>query len=727
MNRLTWVAGIALVASVWCIAPPANGESTSTALIDFSDALADAPANYNLIRNPGVGATGNGNIDGETFDLVDFDTGVDTGWNLLIDGPDTGSWGDTASKANYTGTKPTAVSSFHPDATSDGLYHNIGSAAVSLVFSNLAPTAEYDILIYGGRGNNGPDADFAVTVGSGAGGSIETVLSNSTETVAFTATSDASGKLAIEWTSDHSASKNSSALNFLSISGASTLRSPGTLMIISGELPRQPIPHPNIVLIYTDDQGYGDMSTNNPSSKFQTPALDQLAAEGINFTDAHCSDTVCSPSRYGLLTGRYCWRTSLKTNVLGADAPALIPDDRTTLASLLRDHGYATAMIGKWHLGMDIPGTLGNRSFSQPIDDMPIDVGFSYFYGLPASLNFGYLAWIEGRYTVVNPDLWTKKKSNALMASDDSNSYRITPAYDSTRGANNLEVAADFDDVLCLTNFTTKAIDWMDARATDARNGFPFFIYVALTSPHKPVIPAEAFRGLSGAGAYGDFVMETDHHVDSILSFLDDSGLASNTMVIVTSDNGPENTYIQRVSTYAHDSAGIYRGGKRDVWEGGHRVPFVVRWPKGIKSPGRTWNKPVCQTDLMATLADMLGVSLGDNSGEDSASFYEVLTDDTATPTRLPMVNHGNDGRFAVREGDWKLVMPLSGSPYELYDLASDPTESTNVYAANLTLASSLESNITEIVTSGRTTPGSAVGNDTGWWDDLEWIDPADY
>ena len=485
------------------------------------------------------------------------------------------------------------------------------------------------------------------------------------------------------------------------------------------------VSRPNIILIYTDDQGYGDMAANNPSAKFPTPAMDRLAQQGINFTDAHCSDTVCTPSRYGLLTGRYCWRTGLKRNVLGADAPALIPDDRVTLASLLRDHGYATAMVGKWHLGMDIPGTKGARDFSQPIDDMPLDVGFDYFYGIPASMNYGYLAWIEGRHTAVNPDLWTKKKSNTLpgVFSD----YRITPPYDSVRGSNNLEVASDFDDILCLIRFTDKAIEWMTKQVDQARGGKPFFIYIPYTSPHKPVIPREDFQGLSQAGAYGDFVMETDYHIDNVLTFLDESGLANNTMVIVTSDNGPENTYKSRVTTYGHDSAGIYRGGKRDIYEGGHRVPFMIRWPAGIQSPGRVYDKPICQTDFLATFADMLGVSLDDNSAEDSVSFYDVLVDETASPVRLPIVHHAFDGQFAIRDGDWKLVMPHEGAPYELYNLSTDPTETNNVYAENPTIAADQQAALTDIVIRGRTTTGTVVGNDTEWWDDLEWIAPEDY
>ncbi|CAA6690038.1 MULTISPECIES: arylsulfatase [unclassified Lentimonas] len=483
------------------------------------------------------------------------------------------------------------------------------------------------------------------------------------------------------------------------------------------------VSRPNIIVIYTDDQGFGDMGANNPECKFPTPALDQLAAQGINFTDGHTADTVCTPSRYALLTGRYPWRTSRKSGVLGADSKPMIDSDRTTLASLLRDHGYATAMIGKWHLGMDIPGSTGNRTFTSPISDLPLDKGFDYFYGIPASMNFGYLAWIEGRFTEVNPTLWTKKKGNSLPGT--FNDYRITPPYTETGG---LEVAPDFDDVLCLTRFTDKAIEWMRQQVPEARGGKPFFVYIPYTSSHKPVCPRDDFLGLSDAGAYGDFMMETDYHVGNILKFLDESGLANNTMVIFSSDNGPETNYAARDNAYGHDSAGIYRGGKRDVYEGGHRVPFVVRWPAGIAADGRVWDKPVCQTDLLATFADIIGVTLADDEGEDSVSFYDVLRDDSASPIRLPMIVRGETGsRYALRDGDWKLIMPSSSvTSYELYDLANDPTESNDLSGSTdqsiIDRIAAMEASITEIIVSGRTTPGTDVGNDTGLWNDLVWI-----
>ena len=220
---------------------------------------------------------------------------------------------------------------------------------------------------------------------------------------------------------------------------------------------------PNIILIYTDDQGYGDASSLNPDAKFATPNLDRLAKEGISFTDAHSSDTVCTPSRYGLLTGRYSWRTTLKRGVFGAEKKCLIDDGRMTIASLLRDNSYHTAMVGKWHLGMDFPGEKGNRDWTQPVKDMPLDKGFQYFYGIPASMNYGVLAWFEGRHAAVPPTLYTAKKKNRIAISD----YRIKPPYETTPketkeklGVIGMETAPDFVDSECFCLlYTSDAAD----------------------------------------------------------------------------------------------------------------------------------------------------------------------------------------------------------------------------------------------------------------------------
>jgi len=305
---------------------------------------------------------------------------------------------------------------------------------------------------------------------------------------------------------------------------------------------------PNIIVIYTDDQGFGDASSLNPEAKFKTPNLDRLAREGISFTNGHSSDSVCTPSRYGLLTGRYSWRTRLKTGVQGADTPALIDNDRMTIASLLKENGYHTAMVGKWHLGMDIPGEMGNRDFSKPIKDMPLDVGFDYFYGIPASLNYGYLAWVEDRHTEVPPTMYTAKKPN-----DRHTDYRIMPPYFETpeeakalHGAVPIEVAQDFVDTECLQRFTDKGIEWMKGKLDDAIAGKPFFLYLPFTSPHYPVAPRPEFWGEGDAGGYGEFMVETDHHVGRVLDFLEENGIDGNTLVFFSSDNGPEKSWVER-------------------------------------------------------------------------------------------------------------------------------------------------------------------------------------
>ncbi len=481
---------------------------------------------------------------------------------------------------------------------------------------------------------------------------------------------------------------------------------------------------PNIIVIYTDDQGYGDTSCLNPEAKFSTPNMDRLAREGIRFTNGHSPDTVCTPSRYGLLTGRYCWRTKLKRDVLGAEAPCLIEDGRMTLASLLRDHGYHTAMVGKWHLGMDFPGTPGKRDWSLPIKDMPLDKGFDYFYGIPASMNFGVLAWFEGRYANVPPRVYTNKKPNERHVD-----YRIMPPYqekpEETKkvlGKQGLEIAPDFVDNQCLTRFTDKAIEWMQGKVEDSKSGKPFFLYLPYTSPHYPVCPLPEFRGQGACGAYGEFVSETDYHVGRILAFLKKTGLDEKTLIFFSSDNGPEISWKQRIDEFGHNSSHVYRGGKRDVYEGGHRVPFFVRWPGGIRQPGRSWGGPVGQTDLLATFAELVGADLPDHAGEDSQSFLSVLYDPKCTYERLPLMNHGNDGRFSIVDGRWKLILPTANKKEELYDLSTDPGETINRAAERPERVCQLKAAATAIVVNGRTTHGTSQRNATGYWDDLTWI-----
>lgn len=475
--------------------------------------------------------------------------------------------------------------------------------------------------------------------------------------------------------------------------------------------------NPSIIIIYTDDQGYGDASCLNAKSKFQTPNIDRLASEGLTFTDGHCSDTVCTPSRYGLLTGRYSWRTELKRGVFGAERTCLIPDNRMTIASLLGKQGYRTAMVGKWHLGMDFPGTYRQRDWKKPTRDMPLDKGFDYYWGIPASMNYGVLAWFDGRFPETPPTLYTRKKPNKIALSD----YRIKPPYQAQPTMpRDLEVATDFVDSDCLTRFTDQAINWLTTHQQQHADT-PFFLYLPLTSPHKPVIPLERFRGQGSAGAYGEFMIETDYHVGRILDYLDEAKLNKNTLVIFTSDNGPEKTWQERATKFQHQSNGIYREGKRSIYEGGHRVPFILRWPAKVKA-GRKWTRPVCQTDILATLAELVGQQLPANAGEDSVSFLNVLSGGGNQPQRPPMIHHGMQGRYAVRSANWKLVMETKKTGRELYNLASDPRESTNVLKQHPEIVRELTEKITSIVNRGRTTTGPTVKNDAPWWPDLTWI-----
>jgi arylsulfatase A len=486
---------------------------------------------------------------------------------------------------------------------------------------------------------------------------------------------------------------------------------------------------PNIIVIYTDDQGYGDVSALNPEAKFRTPNMDRLANEGIRFTNAHSSDAVCTPSRYGLLTGRYCWRTERKKGVMRAEGTCLITDDRMTLASMLRDNGYHTAMVGKWHLGMDFPGTNTDRDWSQPVKDMPLDKGFDYFFGVPASLNYGVLAWFEGRYAKVPPTLFTAKKPNKRHVD-----YRIMPPYQKTPedtkkvlGTAGMEVAPDFIDNQCLTRFTDKAIEWMQGRVEDAKKGKPFFLYLPFTSPHYPVCPLPEFYGRGECGGYGEFVIETDYHIGRILKFLEKAGLYEDTLIVFTSDNGPERSWEQRIDDFGHHSNYIYRGGKREIYEGGHRVPFLVRWPGGIKQPNREWNGIVGQVDLLSTFAAIIGAELPANAGEDSQSFAAVLANPEAKQERLPLINHAMSGRFSVTEGTWKLILPLGNAAMELYDLSSDFNEKNNVAAEHPEMVAKLKKKAADIVLNGRTTEGPVRKNDTGYWDHLTWITETEY
>ena len=497
------------------------------------------------------------------------------------------------------------------------------------------------------------------------------------------------------------------------------------------------ITKPNIVIIYTDDQGYGDVSALNPNAKFRTPNMDRIANGGLVFTDGHSSDAVCTPSRYSLLTGRYSWRTSLKRGVLKADGPCLIEKDRMTIASLLKENGYHTAMVGKWHLQMEFAGKRGEgRDWSKPFTDGPTEKGFDYFFGIPASMNYGVLTYLENDVVLDPPVLWTKKKNDITPRT-----YRMTPPYQNEPGEGKgwVEAAPSFSDELVLETFAAKAVEYISKSAKAAKNGKPFFLYLPLTSPHLPHCTHPDFQGRSNCGNYGDFMEETDYRVGQVLDALKANGVEENTLVIFSSDNGAETNYIYQRDTYNHFSSMNFKGGKRDIYEGGHRVPFLMRWPKVIKA-GRKVDIPVCQTDYLATIAEIVGAKIPDNAGEDSYSLYPVLKDDKFDENiRGAVIHHSITGRFAIRERKWKLnmlrgsggslkprlIQPKAGEAiYELYNMDVDPGETTNLYFEYPEIVKKMTEKITKIIEEGRTTEGTPQDYVKDNWEQLTWINP---
>jgi arylsulfatase A len=437
-----------------------------------------------------------------------------------------------------------------------------------------------------------------------------------------------------------------------------------------------------------------------------------------------------------MLTVRYSWRTSLKSGVLPADGECLISKDRMTVASLLKANGNQTAMFGKWHLQMEFPGTVGHRDWSQPITDEPTEHGFDYYFGIPASMNYGVLTFIENTHVTEAPSLWTHKK-----VMNEYDTFRVMPPYDvEPQSKSDIEIAPSFRDDICIKVCTEKAVDYIASHAESAKAGKPLFIYLALSSPHLPHCPAPEFVGKSQVDAYGDFMMETDYRVGQILAALDEYELTSNTLVFQSSDNGAAGFNV-RFKKYQHASNGELRGGKTDIYEGGHRVPFVMRWPTVIK-PGRICDEPVCQVDLLATCADIVHAKLSPNEGEDSYSLLSAIKfEEYAHPLRGPVMHHSGSGYLAIRYGQWKLnlflgsggglnstpVQPKPGEPpFELYDMKNDWRETTNVYDKHPEVVKRLEEMATKIIREGRSTQGKAQKNDgPQLWPELTWIPEA--
>lgn len=461
---------------------------------------------------------------------------------------------------------------------------------------------------------------------------------------------------------------------------------------------------PNVVYILADDLGYGDLRSGNPEGKIATPGSDLMAKEGMLFTDAHSNSSVCTPTRYGVLTGRYAFRSRLKRSVLNGFSNHLIEDGRMTVASFLKEQDYHTAFIGKWHLGWDWAKKGKQVDYSKPITNGPRENGFVYSYGHSGSLDMAPYVWVENGMPTAVPDRTTGR----TKAESKNGWWRKGPT------------SPDFDHEDVLPNLTRRAVKYVKEQA---RTKKPFFLYLALPSPHTPVLPTPEFEGKSGLkSAYADFVTMTDDTVKQVLDALKEAGVDQDTLFIFTSDNGcsPEADFAD-LEKQGHDPSYVYRGHKADIFEGGHRVPFIVRWPAKVKA-GTTCDDPTCLTDLLATVADVLGQKLPASAGEDSVSMLPNLLGKSESPVREATIHHSINGTFAIRQGKWKFIeAPHSGgwsSPKpaqkelykdlpatQLYDLERDPGETRNLIGEKAAVAERLQSLLTKYREEGRSVP----------------------
>ena len=454
---------------------------------------------------------------------------------------------------------------------------------------------------------------------------------------------------------------------------------------------------PNIVIILADDLGYGDVQSYNAQAKIPTPHLNQLAAQGVRFTDAHAPSSVCTPTRYALLTGRYPWRSRLKSGVLPPLGLPLIEAGRLTLPAMLKQQGYATAIVGKWHLGWDwattddkpatiTPNGLSNVDFTKPVANGPLTRGFDYYFGVDLP-NFPPYVFIENDRTLGLP--------TETIPPNNPDINRKGP------------MMKGWEPVKILPTITERAVRYVEERG---KNKQPFFLYFALTSPHYPVVPTAEFKGKSQAGDYGDFVVQSDAAVGAVMDALKRNGLDKNTLVIFTSDNGPEVASEVKIGAYdrlqksQHASMVGWRGVKRDSWEGGHRVPFIARWTGKIPA-GKTNNTLIGHLDLMASIAALTGFVLPSEAAPDSYNQLSVLLKNKAAkPPRETLVYHEANGHLALRKGDWVFVdsntcgdgnkepewfrrarglHDCSGAG-SLYNLRNDPAQAKNLYEVQL-------------------------------------------
>ena len=448
---------------------------------------------------------------------------------------------------------------------------------------------------------------------------------------------------------------------------------------------------PNIIFIMADDMGYGDVQALNPKSKIPTPHLNRMAAEGMTFTDGHSNSAVCTPTRYGVITGQYAWRSSKKTGVLNGYSEPLIKPERQCIADVLKTVGYKTACIGKWHLGLGWVKEEGRIDFTKALTSTPNDNGFDYSFVIPASLDFPPYVYIRNR-NVTEPE-WVEQPAVKF------------PGYLRKGERSKALIMED-----CLDDLTKEAVKYIEEQAATPD---PFFLYFPLTAPHKPALPHRRFAGKSGLGPYGDFIIQTDWTVGEVLKAVERAGIDENTLVIYSSDNGSymyrqtdgsnhvDDPTVQGYLPEQHTANGPLRGTKADIWEAGHRVPFFAWWPGTVRSGGRCADT-ITHTDLFKTFADIAGAKVEKGMGRDSYSFYPQLQG-KFTRQRPPVIHHSGSGMFAIRSGKWKLILGTGSGgreqprgkkwakPYMLFDLSKDLGERHDVAARFPEVVSELE------------------------------------
>lgn len=501
---------------------------------------------------------------------------------------------------------------------------------------------------------------------------------------------------------------------------------------------------PNVILMLVDDLGYGDVSGFNEESKIQTPHIDSLMKRGVKFTDAHTTSALCTPSRYGILTGRYNWRSRLKNLVLPGGADPLIEEGRMTMAEMFRQNGYYTACVGKWHLGIgwQRKETDGSEygleeefaemadspyrdhaldaldiDFDKPFTFGPNDYGFDYFFGMAASIDQPPFTYIENSTVLYKPTHISGVFPLDRVGATQQQEWQRGP------------IADEFDHNKVVPDMQKKVLELIEEH-----KDHPFFLYYPTPAVHGPILPPDDFKGKSGINPYADMVLYVDHMVGEITAQLERTGNLDNTIFIFTSDNGCSGVSdIPRLLAAGHDSSYVFRGHKGDIWEGGHRVPFVYSHPKAY-TEGLTTSQTVCLSDMYATFAELLDFELPDNAAEDSFSFQSLLKGQD-TPTRTEIVHSSADGSFSIREKEWKLelcpgsggLVPTltneEGEPYQFYNLADDIGETENLAGKYPEEVERLRLRLINIIENGRSNEGPPQENTaTDSWPEYEKI-----